>query len=427
MQLVVGLMEMSGSQRVMVIDCQAAGISGDMMVAALLDLSTNPDEVLDVIRSIKEHVEGCNRIDVNFTEVSRSGFRAKQIKIEVTETVEHRSGSELIRIVAETARSLKLSIPAQDFAEKSIRTLVETEARLHRGSSEQVILHEAGSVDTIVDIIGSAKALDDLAAFNNTRVYATPVAVGGGLLHFSHGTVASPAPATLEILTRKGFVITGGPLDFELSTPTGVSILTTLAQKSLEHFPPMKPQIIGYGAGEKDYDDVPNILRIVVGQASTTEIPEDRVVLLETNLDDVTGETMGYAVERLASVGARDVSITPIFVKKSRPGWIISIVAEEKDVDSLTEILTLETGTLGVRVHPCHRKILMRENRKVELDISGAKVEVNVKIAKDRLGKITNLKPEYDDIRDLALKLKKPFREIHEEASQKAKKILGLK
>ena len=117
--MVVNLMEMSDSQRVVVIDCQAAGISGDMMVAALLDLSTNPDQVLDAIRSIKEHVEGCSRIDVDFTEVSRSGFRAKRIKIEATETIEHRSGFELIRVVAETARSLKLSTPARDFAEKS--------------------------------------------------------------------------------------------------------------------------------------------------------------------------------------------------------------------------------------------------------------------------------------------------------------------
>jgi len=147
-------------------------------------------------------------------------------------------------------------------------------------------------------------------------------------------------------------------------------------------------------------------------------------VLLETNLDDVTGETIGYTVERLFSAGAKDVSIIPIYEKKSRPGWIISVVSSNRDIDLLTEILTAETGTLGVRILPCHRKILERENRKIELNIAGVKVEVNVKVARDRHGNIVNLKPEYEDIRDLALKLGKPFRDIHEVATQKAKRDL---
>jgi uncharacterized protein (DUF111 family) len=129
-------------------------------------------------------------------------------------------------------------------------------------------------------------------------------------------------------------------------------------------------------------------------------------------------------MERLLSAGANDVSIIPIIEKKSRPGWIISIMAEEKDVDILTEILTSETGTLGVRTYPCHRRILTRENKKIQLNIEGEKHEVDVKIARDRLGNIMNLKPEYDEIRDLALKLNRPFREIHEKATQQARKEL---
>jgi hypothetical protein len=239
--------------------------------------------------------------------------------------------------------------------------------------------------------------------------------------------VASPAPATLEILTKRGFTIVGGPLDCELSTPTGVAILTSLAERSLRYFPAMKPKAVGYGAGEKEFDAVPNVLRIVTGEASRLDPLEDRVVLLETNLDDVTGETVGYTVERLLSAGAKDAAVTPIFGKKSRPGWIVSVIAEERDVDKLIDMLTLETGTLGVRVHPCHRKILLRESRKVEVEIAGAKAEVNVKIASDRFGKVTNLKPEYDDVRNLALRLGRPFREIQEEATHQAKKKFGLR
>jgi len=420
-------MSLHNGQEIMIIDCQLVGISGNMIVAALLDLGANPKRVLSAIRSIKEYVEGCGTIDVDLSETTRCGLRAKQVKIIAHETVKHRSGSELMAAVTNSAIGLNLSSSAQIFAERSVGTLLEAESGLHGESVENVVLHEAGSVDTVVDIIGVAAALDDLGAFRDMKVYSTPVAVGGGLFSFSHGTVASPAPATLEILTKRGFTIVGGPLDCELSTPTGVAILTSLAERSLRYFPAMKPKAVGYGAGEKEFDAVPNILRIVTGEASRLDPLEDRVVLLETNLDDVTGETVGYTVERLLSAGAKDAAVTPIFGKKSRPGWIVSVIAEERDVDKLIDMLTLETGTLGVRVHPCHRKILLRESRKVEVEIAGAKAEVNVKIASDRFGKVTNLKPEYDDVRNLALRLGRPFREIQEEATHQAKKKFGLR
>jgi len=419
-------MDLERNKQIMIVDCQLAGISGDMIVAGLLDLGADSKIVLDAMRSTKEQIEGCDKIDIIVTETRRSGFRAKQVKIKVHENTDHRSGSEMIVAANNSAKALNLSQSAQDFVERSIKTLVEAEARLHGKSIGEVNLHEAGSVDTIADIIGAATALDDLGIMKDAKIYSTPVAVGGGLFRFSHGTVASPAPATLEILARKQFTIVGGPLDRELSTPTGAAILTNLAEKSLDHLPTMRPEKIGYGAGESDFDAVPNMLRVIIGRSSLSSHLEDRVVLLETNLDDVTGETVGYTAERLLSAGAKDVSITPVFGKKSRPAWIIGVVGEEQDMDTLTAILTEETGTLGVRAHPCHRKILLRESRRVEIEIADAKFEVNVKMARYRSGKIVNLKPEYDDIRDLALKLGRPFREIHEEATKQAKKKLGL-
>lgn len=419
-------MDLESNKQIMIVDCQLAGISGDMIVAALLDLGADSNKVLNAMRSTKEHIEGCDNIDITVTETSRCEFRAKQVKIKAHESIEHRSGSEMIESVNNSAKALDLSQSAQDFAERSIRALVEAEAKLHGKSVEKVHLHEAGSVDTVTDIIGTATALDDLGTLNDTKIYSTPVAVGGGLFRFSHGIVASPAPATLEILANKRFIMIGGPLDRELSTPTGAAILTNLAEKSLNHLPHMRPERIGYGAGENDFDTFPNILRLITGTASQTGHLEDSVVLLETNLDDVTGETVGYTMERLLSAGAKDVSVTPIFEKKSRPAWIISVVAEEKDADTLTSMLTSETGTLGVRVHPCHRRVLQRENKKVELDLKGTKAEISIKIARDRSGRIMNLKPEYDDIRDLALKLGLPFRMVNEEATRQAKKRLEL-
>jgi hypothetical protein len=407
-----------------VIDCQSVGISGDRIVAALIDLGVNSEKVIKSMETAKEHIEGCESLKVEILETSRNGLRAKQIEIKADESKQHRSGNELINAVSETAKTLGLSSWAQEVANNSIRTLVAAESKLHGKKIDDVVLHEAGSIDTVADIIGVASALNILGATQSTKIYSTPVALGGGLFKFSHGTMASPAPATLEILTQNGFDIVGGPLDFELSTPTGVSILTSLAEKTVRYFPEFRPQAIGYGAGSKEFDNVPNILRIISGEMTGSKLVHDEVLLLETNLDDVTGETVGYTMERLLSAGAKDVSVIPIIEKKSRPGWIISIMVEEKDVDRLTEILTSETGTLGVRTYPCHRRILTRENKKIQLNVNGEKHEVDVKIARDRLGNIVNLKPEYDDISDLALKLERPFREIHEKATQQARKEL---
>ncbi|WP_455281856.1 nickel pincer cofactor biosynthesis protein LarC [[Eubacterium] cellulosolvens] len=407
-----------------IIDCQSVGISGDRIVAALIDLGVNSERVIKSMQTAKKHIEGCESLKVEILETFRNGLRAKQIEIKAVESKQHRSGNELINAVSETAITLGLSSWAQEVANNSIKTLVSAESKLHGKKIDDVVLHEAGSIDTVADIIGVASALDILGASQNTKIYSTPVSVGGGLFKFSHGTMASPAPATLEILTQNGFDIVGGPLDFELSTPTGVSILTNLAEKTLRYFPEFRPQAIGYGAGAKEFDNVPNILRIITGEMGGSKLVHDEVLLLETNLDDVTGETVGYTLERLLSAGAKDVSVIPIIEKKSRPGWIISIMTEEKDVDKLTEILTSETGTLGVRTYPCHRRILTRENKKIQLNIEGGKYAVDVKIASDRLGNFVNLKPEYDDIHDLALKLNRPFREIYEKATQQARKEL---
>ena len=417
-------MDQSSNIDTIVIDCQSVGISGDRIVAALIDLGVDVEKVSKAMESSKEYVEGCKSLNIEIHETIRNGFRAKQIKIKTDENKQHRSGKELINAVSETVKGLDLSSWAQEVANKSIKTLIDAESKLHGKKIDNVVLHEAGSIDTVVDIIGVASALDILGASKDTKIYSTPVALGGGLFKFSHGTMASPAPATLEILTRKGFDVVGGPLDFELSTPTGVSILTSLAKKTLRYFPEFRPQAIGYGAGLKEFDNVPNILRIITGEMTGSKLVHDEVLLLETNLDDVTGETVGFTMERLLSTGAKDVSIIPMIEKKSRPGWIISVMAEEKDVDRLTEILTTETGTLGVRIYPCHRRILTRESKKIQLNVDGEKHEVDVKIATDRLGNIVNLKPEYDDVRKLALKINRPFREIHEKASQQARKEL---
>ncbi|MGQ9597120.1 MAG: nickel pincer cofactor biosynthesis protein LarC, partial [Thermoproteota archaeon] len=305
----------------------------------------------------------------------------------------------------------------------SINTLVNAEAKVHGRSINEVHLHEAGSVDTPAEIVGAAIALEDLNLFD-TKVCSTPVAVGGGLFRFSHGTVSSPAPATIEILRSKGFPVIGGPIESELATPTGASLLVNLAQEANRFYPLMKPTAIGYGAGTKDFVEMPNVLRFTFGEFLDYQLLRDEISVLETNLDDVAGEIVGHTVDRLLQEGARDVSVIPMFTKKNRPGQILKIIADKTNAERLSRVLIEETGTLGVRVYPCQRHILSRESIVMDIQVDDVKEFVNVKVAKDGKGEIVQIKPEYDDVERIAQKTDKPLREIMELVKRKAREVL---
>jgi len=350
------------------------------------------------------------------------GFHAKKVGVKAEEVPE-KTGSELIEATVNCIENLKLPVEAKQFASDSINTLVNAETRVHGKSIKEVHLHEAGSADTPAEIIGTAVAFDDLNLFN-TKVYSTPVAVGGGLFKFSHGMVSSPAPATIEILLSKGFPMIGGPIDSELATPTGVSLLVNLAHEIIRFYPPMKPSAIGYGAGTKDFAEMPNVLRITLGEPLDYQLLRDQIWMLETNLDDVTGEIIGHTVDRLLQEGARDVSVIPMFTKKNRPGQIVKMIADKTDAERLSRILIEETGSLGVRLYPCERHILNRESVPIDILIDDVKELVNVKVAKDSRGEIVQIKPEYDDVERVADKTNRSLREITDLVKMKAREFL---
>lgn len=212
---------MSSSKRVAVIDCQMAGVSGDMVVGALLDLGAEVTKVVEAMKSVKGCMKRCKNVEVIIKDVARRGIHAKKVDVKAEEAPET-TGAELIEATVNCIEDLKLSVEAKRFASDSVNTLVNAEAKVHGKSVEEVHLHEAGLVDTPAEIVGAAVALEDLNFFN-AKVYSTPIAVGGGLFRFSHGMVSSPAPATIEILRSKGFPMIGGPIESELATPTGAS------------------------------------------------------------------------------------------------------------------------------------------------------------------------------------------------------------
>lgn len=413
------------ANRILIIDPQPAGVSGDMMVAALLDLGAAPGKVIEAMETPRHFLTGCDDLKIAVTETSRRGIRAKRVEVNLQEQKTGRPAGELQEALSNCLRRLEVSERAKRFAEEAIGTIISAETSIHGGSGKEVHLHETASADTLADVIGSAVALDDLGLLARTVVYSTPVAVGGGLFAFSHGTVSSPAPATLEILRSAELHMVGGPVEAELATPTGASLLTALAPEPVRFYPPIKPTSVGYGAGSRDFAEMPNVLRMVLGEPVSYGFSNDEVYVIETNVDDASGEVMGHAMDRLLREGARDVSAIPMFAKKGRPAYCIRVIADAADVESMSSLLIEETGTLGVRLHRCERRTLAREFISVDIAFEDTTELIKVKVARRTEGSIVRVKPEYDDVKRIADSTGKPFREIEALARKRALEVLA--
>ncbi|MFP3951544.1 MAG: nickel pincer cofactor biosynthesis protein LarC [Candidatus Bathyarchaeia archaeon] len=411
----------------LVVDCQIAGIAGDMLVSALLDLGVDIEAFKKALGRAGDYLPGDVELVIGVEEVNRCGFQAKKLTVHTNGEAHqhghhHVHGSDVRGAIDDMTRDLGLSEEARGLALNAIDSLIDAEASMHGSSREEVHLHEAGSVDTVVDIVGTAYAMEELELFGDTRVYSTPVAVGGGLFSFSHGTVSSPAPATLEILRTKKFPLVGGPIKFELTTPTGAALLVNIVHEISMFYPKIRPLTVGYGAGTKDFEVMPNVVRLTIGDPVEPSFLSDEVYVLETNLDDVTGEVMGHAIDHLIESGAKDVSVIPTTTKKNRPGFLVKVITGREDVRDLTMALMQETGTLGVRMHPCQRHILPREITESELKLDGGDETIRVKVSRTLEGRILQVKPEYDDLSEIAERTGKPLRVVMDMAREKALK-----
>jgi len=409
-------------ERILVVDCQVAGISGDTILGALIDLGVDANKFRNAMSLSQKYLKGIKSLDIEIKNVKRKGFRAKRVEVKAQEDYEHRKGIEVKEAILKCISDLNLQADAKNFALNAINTLIDAETKIHGESSQDVHLHELGSIDTVVDIVGTAFCLENLGLLKNTRIYSTPVAIGGGTFRSLEGILSSPSPAVVEILKSKNFTMIGGPINAELCTPSGASILVNMAEP-IDYYPSIKPSIIGYGAGSKDFDEFPNILRMTLGEA-IPEFLSDEVSLIETNVDDVTGEVIGYTMDKLMKEGAKSVSIIPIYTKGNRPGQIIQIISDHSKVEHLSRVLMEETGTLGVRVIPCKRHVLSRDFFDVKVKLNGIERTVRIKIAKNSNGKIVRIKPEYEDAKKIADELGLPLRRILVLAEERARSIL---
>lgn len=408
----------------LVIDAQVAGISGDMLLSALVNIGANKSKIIEGIHISESYLPGSKIQNINFEKTIKHGIEATRLVLDIKEEHHERKGIEIQDCILQTSDKIELSERAKVFAKESIRSLIKAESKIHGEPIESVHFHEASSIDTVIDIIGSAIALDDLKFFSD-EIISTPVAVGGGTLSFSHGTTSNPASAILEIFRGSDIIITGGDAREELTTPTGASLLVNLASQCAEFYPSMKIKSIGYGAGSKDFEGFSNVLKIVRGEL-THQFEQDTVQVIETNIDDVSGEVIGQMIDKLISMGARDVTIAPAITKKSRPTNLVSVICDPSNLNDMINTITSETGTLGVRIRTSNRRIIPRITVSVPITILGRNFTVQCKVIKnDNVPK--HFKVEADNIKSVSESLGITFREANALIVAQVKQNLHLK
>lgn len=385
-----------------------SGASGDMILGSLVDLGLDPGKVCSAI-------ESAVAVSVTMTPVSKKGIRAMDVQIQVPHRPHSRSYRKLLEIIEEAPLPEKVRKDALGV----FAILAEAESTVHGESLEELHFHEVGQDDALADVIGSCFAMNELAS---ASVLCAPINVGGGQVQSAHGVFPAPAPATLEILKRSGFPFYGDGKR-ELLTPTGAAILAHFAAP-VHTLPLGKALATGYGAGDAETDR-PNVLRTLLMELQE-ETWGDRVDILETNVDDVSGEVLGNLFDRLMGLGARDVSIIPLTMKKGRPGHLVRVVTFPENSSTLAREIMRETGTLGIRILPAvHRFTAERSIRAVTLSIGSDTAEIPVKIACDQGGSILKLSAEYEDCRLFAERTGLPLKDILRRAQEEAWRVFG--
>ena len=406
---------------VIVIDPQIAGISGDMLLCSLVDLGADKNQIVEGIKKIEKFLPDSKINKIDFQKIQKNGIESTELILEIDEKISERKGVEIKNAIINSVNELQLSDKARSFAESCINSLISSESKIHGISEDSVHFHEASSIDTLIDIVGVTIACEKLKFFEE-KIVCLPVSVGSGTVSFSHGTMSNPASAVLQIFKNSNLTIKGNNANEELTTPTGACILVNLTDNSVEHYPSMNISSIGYGAGQKNFESFSNVLKIVQGNQGKMEM--DSVKILETNVDDVSGEILGYLIEKIMKVGAKDISIYPGITKKGRPTNLISIMCDDEKIETITDILVLETGTLGIRISDSNRLIVSRTNHSFSLTFEGKSFEINYK--KSTYKEKTHFKIEFEDLKNISETLDKPIRDVELFLRKEIEKIEDL-
>jgi uncharacterized protein (TIGR00299 family) protein len=382
-------------------DC-FAGASGDMILGAMVAAGVDPSALREQLSRL--NVDG---FKIDFETVDRSGLSATYARVETAHEHKHRHLSDIKQIiensgVSDAAKKLSLQI---------FTRLAEAEARVHNEPVAHVHFHEVGALDAIVDIVGAAICFDLLKI---DRFLCSPLHVGSGMIQMAHGRFPVPPPAVAELL--KGVPFYSTDIQGELLTPTGAAIITTVCRE-FGPIPQMKTEITGYGAGTRQYKDFPNVLRVMLGETEAEGATDERLWMIETNIDDMSPQLLGHVMDVAFEQGALDCYFTPVQMKKNRPGVLLSVLCEPDKKEALLNLLFTETTTLGVRSYEVTRRALRRSMTRVETQYG----PIDVKVAHLN-GRVVNEMPEFDQVRAAATKAGVPLKVV-EEAVRAAKRV----
>jgi uncharacterized protein (TIGR00299 family) protein len=382
--------------RTLYFDC-FAGASGDMILGAMVAAGVDPDVLREQLSLL--NVDGFN---INFETVDRSGLSATYARVETAHEHKHRHLSDIKEII----ESSGVSEAAKKLAIQIFTRLAEAEARVHNEPVDHIHFHEVGALDAIVDIVGAAICFDLLKI---ERFVSSPFQVGSGTIQMAHGRFPVPPPAVAELL--KGVPFYSTDIQGELLTPTGAAIITTVC-KEFRPIPRMTTDVTGYGAGTRQYENFPNVLRVLLGETEAEAATDERLWMIETNIDDMSPQLMGHLMDRAFELGALDCYFTAVQMKKNRPGVLLSVLCEgPAEKETLMKLLFTETTTLGIRSYEVERRALPRSIVRVETEYG----PIDVKVAYLN-GRVVNEMPEFEQCRAAASKAGVPLKVVEDAA-----------
>jgi uncharacterized protein (TIGR00299 family) protein len=381
--------------RTLYFDC-FAGASGDMILGAMVAAGVDPNFLRQQLSLLS--VDGFN---VDFETVNRSGLSATYARVETGPEHKHRHLADIKQIIEQS----RLTESVKHRTMQIFTRLAEAEARVHNEPIEQIHFHEVGALDAIVDVVGAAICFDFLKI---DRFACSPLHVGSGTVQMAHGHFPIPPPAVAELL--KGVPFYSTDVRGELLTPTGAAIITTVCNE-YGPIPQMTIESTGYGAGRREYPDFPNVLRVFVGETGSNPATDERLWMIETNLDDASPQIIGHVMDRVLESGALDCFFTPVQMKKNRPGVLLSVLCGPGEKEAVMKLLFMETTTLGVRSYQVERRALERSVVRVETQYG----PIDVKVA-HLDGRVVNEMPEFEQCREAAVKADVPLKVVEEAA-----------
>ncbi|KHE91607.1 MAG: nickel pincer cofactor biosynthesis protein LarC [Candidatus Scalindua rubra] len=393
--------------KIVYFDC-FSGASGDMILGALIDAGLNQKELTEELKKL-----GISNYELSTKKVLRSAITGTKFDVLIKEDIANGEHHRR-RTLEDISRLINESPLSESIRRNSIRifeNLANAEAKVHNTLPEEVHFHEVGAIDSIVDIVGAVIAFDSLKIEN---IYFSPIRTGTGFVKCQHGQFPVPAPATIEIL--KGHHVISTNIQRELTTPTGAAILTTLGV-NVEMCPEITLHQIGYGAGSHEIPQIPNLLRVMIGE-TVTVTEQDEAWMLETNIDDMPGEHFGYLLEKILDAGALDGFLTPVQMKKSRPGTLISVLVDDVHLLKVERIIFEQSTTFGIRKYKVNRKKLNRKFIDVKTEYGMIKVKIGM-----LNGCVKNITPEHEDCRKIADAEELPLKLVYNAAINAAQLI----